>query len=195
MACGGCDGFVRRISVFTLYLPGALGAAGTAWLVWLFGRRWFGERAALVGAIAVMLSSAGVKWFGLARTDGVFAFTVTLAACLFFHAWQGGRGWTWAWLAAAAATLAKGPLGVVLAAGGLLAAFWPGSRAKGERVLLNGKQLLGIALFLATTGGWLAAAWFECGQALIDKMLGTELVGHVTTDKHFPGTLIWQQPL
>src|SRR5262245_44270290 len=106
---------VGRVSLLALYLPGALAAWGTAWLILKSGGRYFGCRAALLGAVAAMLNSAGLKEFGLARTDGVFAFTVTAAALLAHRAWIRGNGWTWFWLAAAAATLTKGPLGVILA--------------------------------------------------------------------------------
>lgn len=128
-----------RVDEFTLYLPGALSAWGTAWLILAFGRSHFGSRAGLFAAIASMLCTAGLKEFGLARTDGVFAFTVTATALIGFRAWTAGspgraatgvslslhrRNWTWFWLMAAISTLTKGPLGPVLAAAGFLAAFW-----------------------------------------------------------------------
>jgi hypothetical protein len=113
-----------RINLFALYLPGALAGFGIAWLLFHFGRVSFGARSALFGALMSMLTSAGFKEFGLARTDGVFAFMVTGAALLAFKAWMTGRGWTWFWLMTAAATLTKGPLGLVLPAGGLLACVW-----------------------------------------------------------------------
>ena len=141
-----------RVDEFALYLPGALSAWGTAWLILAFGRIHFGIRAAFFAALASLLCPAGLKAFGLARTDGVFAFTVTATALLGFRAWTNGKGWTWFWLMAGLATLAKGPLGPVLAAGGFLAAFW--ERKSGELLKFNGNQLPGIALFLLITVGW-----------------------------------------
>src|SRR5262249_35456776 len=117
LACG-------RITMFSLYLPGALAALGTAWLLLGFGRKYFGPSAAMFAALAVMLSPAGLKEFGLARTDGVFAFTVTASALLAFQAWEHRGNWLWFWLMAAMATLTKGPLGVLLASMGLLSTFW-----------------------------------------------------------------------
>jgi 4-amino-4-deoxy-L-arabinose transferase-like glycosyltransferase len=184
-----------RITLFALYLPGAVAATGTALLLLQFGRKYFGARAALFGALACLFSPAGLKEFGLARTDGVFAFTVTAGALLAFHAWQTGRRWTWVWLVAAAATLTKGPLGIALAGGGLLAAWW--EKKSGHPQPLRGSHLAGILLFLVLTAGWFLAAYMEFGDALIAKLIGKELVGHVVSSgkKALPGSHFYQPPL
>ena len=156
------------------------------------GQKHFGPRPAFFGALAGMLTSAGLKEFGLARTDGVFAFTVTASALLAFRAWSLGRGWTWFWLAAAAATLTKGPLGVVLAAGGLLACWW--ERRTSEPLPLRGSYWAGVGLFLLLTAGWLALSYWQLGPPVLEKLLGKELKAHAasTSDGRLPGTLFWQ---
>jgi 4-amino-4-deoxy-L-arabinose transferase-like glycosyltransferase len=184
-----------RVDELALYLPGALSAWGTAWLILAFGRKHFGPRAGFFAAVAAMLCTAGVKQFGLARTDGVFALTVTATALLGFRAWTQGKGWTWFWLMAALATLTKGPLGVLLAAGGFIAAFW--ERRSGEPLPFKGNQLLGIGLFFAITLGWFLLAYNSAGKPFIDKIIGKELVGHAVSDTkfHIPGSLFYQPPL
>jgi 4-amino-4-deoxy-L-arabinose transferase-like glycosyltransferase len=166
-----------------------------AWLVFGFGKIHFGPRAAFLGAIATMLTPAGFKLFGLARTDGVFAFTVTLTALLAFRAWMLGRGWTWVWLAAAASTLTKGPLGPVLGGLGLLASRW--ENRSGNPFPVRGSHLVGIALFLGLVGTWFLLAYWQLGEALTDKMLGKELLGHAVSagKRHIPGALFYQPPL
>jgi 4-amino-4-deoxy-L-arabinose transferase-like glycosyltransferase len=188
VACG-------RISLFTLYLPGALALLGTALLVFVYGRDAFGERAALLGALACMLCPAGFKEFGLARTDGVFAFTVTAATFLAYDAWQGRRGWTPFWLMSAGATLTKGPLGVVLAAAGLLASFW--EKRSDEPLRVRGSHWAGVMLFLVLTVGWLGLAYAQVGRALLDKLFLQELVFHVVQgeQKKTPGTQFYLSPL
>ena len=183
-----------RVDEFALYLPGALSAWGTAWLIFRFGRKYFGPRAGFFAALASMLCTAGVKEFGLARTDGIFALTVTATALLGFRAWTQGKGWTWFWVMAAVATLAKGPLGVILGAGGFLAAFW--ERKSGERLPFKGNQLLGIGLFLLIAVGWFLLAYYSAGKPFIDKIIGKELVGHAVSETkyHFPGSLFYQPP-
>jgi 4-amino-4-deoxy-L-arabinose transferase-like glycosyltransferase len=184
-----------RINLLALYLPGALAAGGTALLVLFAGRKWFGLRAAFFASLTLLLTSAGFKEFGLARTDGVFAFWVTVSALLAFRAWTQGGGWTWFWLAATAASFTKGPLGLVLGAGGLLACHW--ERKSGEPLPLRGSPWAGLGIFLLLCGGWFLLAWWQQGQAVIDKMIGKELVGHAVSNRHgnLPGTLFYQPPL
>lgn len=171
-ACAG------RISRLTLYLPSAASVVGMAWLVWAAGRTHFGSLAGLLAGLSLVLSQYGFKHVVLARNDALFAGTVSLAALAAWRAWTGGRGWTAFWLAAAAATLAKGPLGVLLAAGGLLAAAW--ERGPG-RCPIHGKRFLPCTgLWLALVGGWFVLAWLEAGDDLIHKQLGRELAGHLT---------------
>lgn len=171
-ACAG------RISRLTLYLPSAAGVVGMAWLVWAAGRSYFGSLAGLLAGLSLVLSQYGFKHVVLARNDALFAGTVSLAALAAWRAWTGGRGWTAFWLAAAAATLAKGPLGLLLAAGGLLAAAWERGP---ERCPLPGKRCLpGAGLWLAVVGGWFVLAWRDAGADLIHKQLGRELAGHLT---------------
>ncbi len=167
-----------RISRLTLYLPSAVGVVGMAWLVWAAGRAHFGSLAGWWAGLSLVLSQYGFKHVVLARNDALFAGTVSLAALAAWRAWSGGRGWTVFWLAAAAATLAKGPLGLLLAAGGLLAAAWERGPDRGP---IFWKRLWpGAALWLALVGGWFLLAWREAGQDLIHKQLERELAGHLT---------------
>lgn len=92
-------------------------------------------------------------------------------------------GWLGFWLAAAAATLTKGPLGVVLAGLGLLATLW--ERRAGSPWPLRGSQLGGVIAFLAITVGWFVLAYRRAGPHLLDDMIRQELMGHVV--EHAPG--------
>lgn len=179
------QGEVTRLS---LYGPTAAAILGSGLLTWWGARRWFGAGAGLWAGFAVLCSLFAAKHVALARTDAMFCFTVTCAALLGFRAWNGERwGWTCFWLACAAATLTKGPTGVLLASLGFIAAVWDLKRARGEvaamcacGVRLWVDHCLGVLLYLALAGGWFILAWMSAGQAFIDKVIGKELVGHAT---------------
>jgi hypothetical protein len=167
-----CGGF----SWFTLVLPGAIAASATALLLLHVGRRYFGGTGGLFAALFFLISPVGLRQIVQGRIDGLFSFTCTVAALLAFNAWRSGRGWTWFWLAGAAATLAKGPWGLFLAAIGLVAALW--EKRNGTGHLLHGRQWPGVLIWLLISFGWLLLAYMQFGQPVLDKVLGRELVGH-----------------
>ena len=168
-----------RLNLFTLYLPAALSTLVLAWLIYGIGRAYFGSLAALLAGLVYLLSLVCAKQVALARTDGLFSLTVTIAALLAFRAWLRQRGWTWFWVAAAAATLTKGPLGVLLAVGGLLAVVW--EWRSGRPLFLKGSHLLGITFFLLIAGGWFALAYREMRTPLINKVIKQELLRESTS--------------
>jgi 4-amino-4-deoxy-L-arabinose transferase-like glycosyltransferase len=175
---------------FTLILPGAVLTLGIATLLFRCGDEFFGRTAGFLAAVTYLMSPVGMKQIVLARIDGVFAFTVMLAALLGFRAWQTGRGWSWFWLGAAMSTLTKGPLGVLLGGFGLLAVIW--ERRQGFQTRLSGSHWLGIAMFWIITFGWFGLAYWKMGQPLIDVMVGDELVGHAVQEKgKLPGQLAY----
>jgi len=180
-----------RVTELTLYLPCTLAIIGAALLILKFGHAHFGVPAAAIGAAVFILSPYGFKHVALARTDAMFVFWVTATAVLAWRAWRTGRGidWMFVWLGATAATLTKGPLGLLLGLSGLLAALWEwrdarragssgGSGARRLTPVVAG-NLAGLALFLLIAGGWFMLAWKEAGQPFIDRVIGRELVGHV----------------
>ena len=183
-----------RLSHFTLYLPLALAVTGAAFLLFRAGSVRFSWRAGFFGALVFVLSPMMMKLIALARTDALFCVFVAVGAFLALRAWETGRGWTWFWLAAAAATLTKGPLGVVLAAGGLFAVLW--ERKSGSPLPLRGRAWPGFILFLVLVVGWFYLAYTEFGTALVDKMIGKELVGHAVRNHRggLPGSRLYLSP-
>ena len=170
-----------RLTWFTLVLPGALAATGTALLLFHFGRKYFGGLAGFFAALFFLFSSVGVRQMVQGRIDGLFAFTIAAMALAAFSAWISGRGWPWVWLLAAVSTLTKGPLGVLLGGSGLVAAIW--ERRSGSPRPIRGALWPGIVLWFVISAGWAALAYWQFGQPMIDKVLGKELVGHVVTGR------------
>ncbi len=109
-------------------LPPALAIHGSVLVLYFFGRRLFGERAALCGALMLSLAPGFISIGRLLLIDGVLAFCATLALFAAFEAVRGRRlRWGW-WLLAAAAcglgVLSKGPVAVILLAPPLMLHRW-----------------------------------------------------------------------
>ena len=143
-------------------LPPALAVHGTIFLVYFFGRRIFGDRAAFRGALVLSLAPGFVAIGRLLLIDGVLTFCTTLALFAAFEAVRGGRlRWGW-WLLAAVAcglgVLAKGPVALVLLAGPLALHRWLTAR---PLPVTRGA----VAAFLGVAAGlslpWYAALCFR----------------------------------
>lgn len=167
------------INRLTLTLPSALSVLALALLLFRVGRQRFGMLAGGFAGVALIMALLMARHVALVRTDALFALTIALAAFAAFRAWETGRGWLLFWLAGAAATLVKGPLGLVLAAAGLLAWFWE-KRTDPAAPRPRGRQWPGILLFLGLTLGWLGLAVHAYGYPLIDKLFFDELFGQAT---------------
>jgi 4-amino-4-deoxy-L-arabinose transferase-like glycosyltransferase len=112
------------LSRFSTYFPTALATLVISLVILAAGSKRMGRLAGFLGALCYLLSIPADFQMTTARYDGLFALPVLLAGLAAHRAWALGRGWTWFWLAAAAATLVKGPLGLLLGGAGLVAVFW-----------------------------------------------------------------------
>lgn len=174
-----------EINRLTLYFPGALAAWLTSGAIFLGGKKYFGWRSSFVASLIFLFSASTESQFYSNRFDGLFTLPVFVAALAAFNSWNTGRGWLWFWLAVALATLTKGPLGVVLGAMGLIAAFWEGRTH--SPAPLRGSHWAGIGLFFLLCGGWFVLAWWDQKNALVDKMLVKELFSHAMSEEKAHG--------
>lgn len=178
------------IDRLALALPSFLSILGLGLLVFHVGRQRFGVIAGGLSALAVVLASPMMaKQISLVRTDPLFSLTVAAGAFAAFYAWEKGRSWTPFWGFAALATLTKGPLGLVLAAGGLIAFAWE-KRTNPDTPPIKGSHLAGIAVFLIITLGWFLPAWYAYGTELISKQFGQELIGQAVGAHKPPYSLL-----
>ncbi len=174
-----------RLDLFSLYLPCGLAVLGVGWMVLAAGWWRFGPMAGLIGALAFLVSLPSFLMVNLARTDPVFMFFVAASALLLWRLWETGRGAFVFWVMMTLATLTKGPLGLLLVLGGLLALAWerwkPGEGPRPAGILSQPLgHVAGIALYVGLNVGWLLLARSELGDAVTDKLIGQELGGHAT---------------
>lgn len=173
-------------NLFSLYFPGAAALLVVCLVTWRAAERYLGRTVGLLAALIQILSWTGFKQVYHARTDTVFTMFIVLGAVTAWMAAEGKWRWTWFWLAAALATLTKGPLGLVLAAGGLIA-FLP-AQPRWKTWVVD--QLPGVALYLVLCGGWLFLAWRVAGVELIQKQISSELIGHAVPHH---GDHLWEE--
>lgn len=165
-----------RVGPLALYWPSAAATALTACVLLHAGRAGAGWRAGFLAAATYLGSYGAFDQMRSARYDGLLTLPVALAAVFAWRAWRTGRGWTWFWLVAAAGTLVKGPLALVLSGTGLLAALW--ERRPVGSAATRGAHRLGVALYVLIAGGWLVLAWAQAGAPIVDKLFRRELVAH-----------------
>lgn len=120
-------------SAFTTRLPLALSVAGLVWMVYVFGRRYFGERAGFYSGL-VMCTGIGTYMFTrIMIPEAIYALQFTATFYLFLLAWQGKinprLGYWGCAVLIALAVITRGLVGLV---------FPPAI----------------IFLFLLATGGW-----------------------------------------
>lgn len=186
---------IRLIGPTTLAvrLPSVIAMALCAGMVYLLGRRLFGERVSL--RAAAYFATMAMPWYigASATTDAVLLLTILLTMWLFVEAMQRQRGPGW-WdfigmgVTLGLALLTKGPVGVavpVLAMGGC-AAWGLRERKRGAteawrfpaRIWLGlGLSLLiSVAIFLA----WAVPANNATGGRFAEAGLGKHVVGRMT---------------
>lgn len=110
--------FGGKVNEFSVRSPSAIFATATVVLTFFFARRMWNWRVGLFSALILAASPEWLRWAVYARSDMVMVFFLTLAAFSFFWVWQERaakeRTLYLMYASIGLATLAKGPLGVVL---------------------------------------------------------------------------------
>ena len=139
------------------------------------GGKYFGWAAGFLGGALYLCSYLVTRQIALARTDAVFSFAVALAALLGFRSWEKGKGWLTFWIAAAGATLTKGPFGAALSMAGFTAIGW--ERLSKHPHKLKGRWWLGVPIFVLIVGGWFLLSLNAFGPAVWETLVEKELIG------------------
>jgi 4-amino-4-deoxy-L-arabinose transferase-like glycosyltransferase len=189
----GAFGWLSGWTEFWMRMPSLLATFGTAGLVCLMARRWWGERAAAL-APALYLGTAMVSEIGgRLQTDPLLTFFCTLA----LYVIEGGNGWTLsprsrvliAGLCVGVGGLAKGPVSLVNV--GLVVVLWAWLAPRGTLPRVGiATWILSLMLAIAPPLIWASAA------SLVEPQLAGELffsqhAGRVTQADRHPGP-IWK---
>jgi 4-amino-4-deoxy-L-arabinose transferase-like glycosyltransferase len=144
------------INEFAARLPGPLAAMLGVIATYWFVLRAFDRRRALLAAMVLATSGLYAVMAQVLTTDMLLTATITVALFAFYLQWrEGGRWWLLLYLAAAFATLTKGPVGVVIPAlAGIIFLWWEGELGGALRRF---HALRGILIVAALTLPWFAA--------------------------------------
>jgi 4-amino-4-deoxy-L-arabinose transferase-like glycosyltransferase len=162
-------------------LPSTLSGLLLVLVQYAFARWAFGRDVAWRAALILLLSVEYVAIGRMALTDATLALWTTVAAYAFVRGWWGappcGQWYALAWIAAGLAALAKGPVGLLVPLGGVVAYL---ALAGGLRqAWREAWPLRGLGLFLLVALPWYGSmfwlhGWDYAGRAH-DETLGRVL--------------------
>ncbi len=156
----------------TIRFPSALYATLGVLVVYLFGRKIFGNQVALLGAAILATTSIYADEALNARVDMTLSFFVTLSLVLFYSLYRGfltGTLWYYAlYIVLGVGTLAKGPLGILLP--GLVVGTFLVVKKRWDwlaRVCFHP----GVVLTVILAVGWYGIAVSRGGEGFVDRQL------------------------
>jgi 4-amino-4-deoxy-L-arabinose transferase-like glycosyltransferase len=153
--------------VFSLVTVAATAAAAWAW---------WGAATAVLSSVILATSFQWLASSVVARVDMVLAGTISLALLLFARAIETGRRIpVVVYVLLVAATLTKGPVGLVLPCAIALVTL----ALRGELRFVGWRDLRLLTLATGAVALWYAAAWAVGGQAFLDKQILKENVFRV----------------
>ncbi len=120
----------RQISEFSARVTAAVSGILCVWLTLFLGRRFFGQRAAMLAALMLATSIAMTKWGRSGRPDMLFCMFCTAAMCCFYAGLNSVKRYKkiiWMmgfWVALGLANLTKQFMPILLGFGLLVYLFW-----------------------------------------------------------------------
>ncbi|MGH8008168.1 MAG: ArnT family glycosyltransferase, partial [Candidatus Binatia bacterium] len=166
-----------RVNEFAVRSPSAFSATAAVLLTFFFGRALWNWRAGLLSALILATSPEWTRWAVTARSDMLMVFFLTAAGIAFFHLWQEGatrrRTLYLFYLSVGFATLAKGPLGIILP--GLVVLFSLGVTR--ELSFFKRMRLAeGAVIVFVVAASWYLLAWWQGGSEFFQRQILDENV-------------------
>ena len=166
-----------RVNEFAVRSPSAFFGTGTVLLIFFFGQALWNWRVGLISALILATSAEWVRWAVYARSDMVMVFFLTAALVTFFRFWQGQathrRSIYLFYGSVGLATLAKGPLGLLLP--GLIVLSFLG--VIGELNFLRRMRLAeGVFLVFFIAASWYLLALWQGGEEFFRRQILDENV-------------------
>ncbi|MGE0683876.1 MAG: ArnT family glycosyltransferase, partial [Candidatus Binatia bacterium] len=171
--CGALIALISgKVNEFAVRSPSAFFSTGSVLLIFFFGQRVWNWRVGLLASLVVATSPEWTRWATYARSDMGLVFFLTAAGFLFFRLWEERasqrRTLFLFYLCVGFATLAKGPLGLVLP-GVVGLTFLIISR---DLQLLRQMRLLeGAAIVIVVAASWYVLALNQAGWEFFHRQI------------------------
>ena len=161
-----------KVNEFAVRSPSAFCATGAVLLTFFFGRRLWDWRTGLLAALILATSPEWVRWAINARSDMVMVFFLTTAFVTFFQLWQEQatrrRTLYLFYVSLGFATLAKGPLGLVLPGLAVLVFLWMIHELRFLRQL---RLIEGGLIVVFIAASWYVFALWQGGEEFFRRQI------------------------
>jgi 4-amino-4-deoxy-L-arabinose transferase-like glycosyltransferase len=185
------------LNEFSVRLPSALFGVLGAVAAYYAGRRMFGEIGGLVSGLALATSLEYLVLARLAILDTMLIFFMTLATVWGYFALRDGdrRAFWIAIVGAAAGTMTKGPVAIVLPVL-VLVCWYAIERRRGAIQAPDLPWVSGIAVYLLLAGVWFASQIVLHGTPFLAEYVGRSTFGrYLTPFENQPGPFYYYVPL
>jgi 4-amino-4-deoxy-L-arabinose transferase-like glycosyltransferase len=188
------------VSEVTARLPSAIFGTGLVLMQYVFAKQFFGPVTALRAAVILLMNFEILGIGRLVLTDMVLTFFTTLSIFSFFLALAGedrAKRWYWVfYIAMAAGTLTKGPLGILIPLLAILPFLllirpWQ----QGRRVLDECHPIAGMVVFLAIAVPWYAAMFYLHGAGYMASARGDTVTRFFSVIGGHGGTIFFYIPV
>ena len=174
--CGALIALISgKANEFAVRSPSAFFATGSVLMIFFFGQRFWNWRVGLLASLMVATSPEWTRWATYARSDMALVFFLTGAGFMFFRLWEerAARPHTLYlfYLFVGLATLAKGPLGIVLP--GLVTLTFL-VISQDLRFLLQMRLLEGALIVVVVAASWYLLALNQAGWEFFHRQILNE---------------------
>jgi len=174
--CGALIALISgKVNEFAVRSPSAFFSTGSVLMVFFFGQRFWNWRIGLLASLVLATSPEWTRWATYARSDMALVFFLTAAGLMFFRLWEERaaqpRTFYLFYLFVGLATLAKGPLGIVVP-GLVILTFL--ATSKDLHFLRQMRLLQGATIVAVVAASWYLLALNQAGWEFFHNQILNE---------------------
>jgi 4-amino-4-deoxy-L-arabinose transferase-like glycosyltransferase len=174
--------------------PNALSAFLCVIFLYFFIRRWFNEQMAFLSSIILITSFSFLAMARIVTTDMLFTMCLFLSLLLFYGYYREKKPFFiyLFYVAIAAATLAKGPVALILMGGTILIFLFT---ERNFRFIMEMKLIKGLAIYLTITLPWIIAISLREKEFLYFFFMDQHILRFLTSKHKRSGPIYYFLPV